>query len=108
MSIRLSLAIESGGFAVPENGKIAVFNPRAEHDLTVLPEDRVLVVQPMRPDHDAFADQGYDCAATLEPGTEIAAAVVFLPRGGFPASCKSAGTALGGTGRGNQFRSGAD
>jgi len=80
MSIRLSLAITSGGFAVPENGKIAVFNPRAEHDLSVLPQDRVLVVQPMRPDHDAFADQGYDCVATLESGTEIAAAVVFLPR----------------------------
>ncbi|PCJ06914.1 MAG: MFS transporter [Rhodobacteraceae bacterium] len=80
MSIRLSLAITSGGFAVPENGKIAVFHPRAEHDLSVLPQDRVLVVQPMRPDHDAFANQGYDCVAALEPGTEIAAAVVFLPR----------------------------
>jgi len=80
MSIRLSLAIESGGFATPATGKIAVFLPRAEHDLSALPKDQVVVVQPMRPDHDLFARQGYECVATLEPGTEIAAAVVFLPR----------------------------
>jgi len=80
MSIRLSLAIESGGFATPATGKIAVFLPRAEHDLSVLPKDQVVVVQPMRPDFDVFADRGYDCVAALEPGTEISAAVVFLPR----------------------------
>lgn len=80
MSIRLSLAIESGGFVVPENGTIAVFHPRAEHDLSALPRDRVLVVQPMRPDHDDFIARGYNCVAALEPGAEIAAAVVFLTR----------------------------
>ncbi|NRB16513.1 MAG: class I SAM-dependent methyltransferase [Rhodobacteraceae bacterium] len=80
MSIRLSLALTSGGFVVPATGKIAVFLPREEHDLSVLPRDQVVVVQPMRPDHDVFADRGYDCVAALEPGTEIAAAVVFLPR----------------------------
>lgn len=80
MSIRLSLAIESGGFAVPATGKIAVFLPREEHDLSVLPQDQVLIVQPMRPDHDLFVNRGYDCVAAIEPGTEIAAAVVFLPR----------------------------
>ncbi|NIZ60905.1 MFS transporter [Sedimentitalea sp. CY04] len=80
MSIRLSLAITSGGFAVPATGKIAVFLPRAEHDLSDLPRDQVLVVQPMRPDHDGFVERGYDCVAALEPGTEVSAAVVFLPR----------------------------
>ncbi|MVO15181.1 class I SAM-dependent methyltransferase [Parasedimentitalea huanghaiensis] len=80
MSIRLSLAIESGGFAVPESGKISVFHPREEHDLSVLPREQVLVVQPMRPDHDIFVARGYDCVAALEADTEIAAAIVFLPR----------------------------
>lgn len=80
MSIRLSLAIKSGGFTVPEHGKIAVFHPNAEHDLSVLPRDQVVVVQPMRPDHDVFSDRGFECVAALEDRSEIAAAVVFLPR----------------------------
>ncbi|MFW8595420.1 methyltransferase [Cribrihabitans neustonicus] len=80
MSVRLPLAIELGGFAVPEDGTIAVFHPRADHDLSALPKERVLIVQPFRPDHDHFAALGYDCRAAWEDGTGAAAAVVFLPR----------------------------
>lgn len=80
MSVRLSLAIESGGFAVPAEGRIAVFHPRAEHDLSVLPKGQLLIVQPFRPDHDHFAAQGYSCTPVLETGEQLAAAVVFLPR----------------------------
>ncbi|KIC37923.1 methyltransferase [Leisingera sp. ANG-M7] len=80
MSVRLSLAAQSGGFAVPAGGRIAVFHPRSEHDLSVLPKEQVLVIQPLRPDHDHFARQGYACAPALEAGAEYAAAVVFLPR----------------------------
>ena len=80
MSIRLSLAVQSGGFVVPAEGRIAVFHPREEHDLSALPKAQVLVVQPFRPDHDAFASRGYDCVAALADDAEFATAVVFLPR----------------------------
>lgn len=80
MSVRLSLAAQSGGFAVPAEGRIAVFHPRVEHDLSALPKDQVLVIQPFRPDHDHFQGQGYECAPSLEVGADYAAAVVFLPR----------------------------
>ncbi|MFW8635424.1 methyltransferase [Cribrihabitans pelagius] len=80
MSVRLPLAIELGGFAVPEDGPLAVFHPRAEHDLSVLPKAQVQIVQSFRPDHDHFAAQGYDCRPDWEEGAQAAAAVVFLPR----------------------------
>jgi len=75
---RLSLALEGGGLVLPPDGPIAVLMPRAGTDLSALPRARVRVVTPLKPDHDAFAAAGYECAPVLE-GT-AAAAVVFLPR----------------------------
>lgn len=80
MSQRLSLALEPGGQVLPESGAIAVFNPTAAQDLSALPKDRVLIIQPFRPDYDHFAAQGYACHAALPEGTRAAAAVVFIPR----------------------------
>ncbi|MBY6137620.1 methyltransferase [Nocardioides marinus] len=80
MSLRLSLAVETGGFAVPSEGRIAVFHPRTDHDLSPLPKDRLQVIQPLRPDHEHFAAQGYDCTPQADPQAPFAAAVVFLPR----------------------------
>ena len=80
MSVRLSLAAQSGGFAVPSEGRIAVFHPRADHDLSALPKEQLLIIQPFRPDHDHFAGQGYACAPSLEAEEEFSASVVFLPR----------------------------
>ncbi len=80
MSQRLSLALEPGGLVLPAEGRIAVFHPVASHDLSALPQDRVLIVQPSRPEHDHFADQGYDCHAALPAEAAISAAVIFLPR----------------------------
>ncbi|WP_264211061.1 class I SAM-dependent methyltransferase [Leisingera thetidis] len=80
MSVRLSLAAQSGGFAVPSEGRIAIFHPRAGHDLSSLPKDQLRIIQPFRPDHDHFAGQGYDCTPVPEAGEDFAAAVVFLPR----------------------------
>ncbi|WP_415183461.1 methyltransferase [Phaeovulum sp.] len=74
---RLSLALQAPD-ALPAVGEIAVFSPRGETDLGDLPKDRVRVVQGFRPDHDAFAAQGY--AVAPEPAGPYAAAVVFLPR----------------------------
>lgn len=75
---RLTGALDSGAFALPDTGRIAVFRPRAGTDLSALPRDRVLVVQGFRPDHDAFAGAGYDTAVTAEG--DFAAALVCVPR----------------------------
>ncbi|NIZ13666.1 class I SAM-dependent methyltransferase [Phaeobacter sp. HF9A] len=80
MSQRLSLAVQSGDFAVPEEGRIAVFHPREGHDLSALPASRVQLIQPLKPDNAYWAAQGFDCAATIADTAEFAAAVVFIPR----------------------------
>ncbi len=81
MSARLTLAVEQGGLALPDSGRIVVFHPRAGADLGALPADRALLVQPFRPDHDALAAAGYsDISWTLPDTGRFAAALVFLPR----------------------------
>ncbi len=77
-SSRLELALQSGALPLPEGGLIAVYGPRTGDDLSSLPKARVQVVTGFRPDHDAFAAQGY---AVRHDGTaRYAAAVVCLPR----------------------------
>lgn len=75
---RLSLALETGAVALPEEGRIAVFRPRADADLSALPKDRIQIIQGFRPDYDAWAGRGYDCA--VSPEGAFAAALVFVPR----------------------------
>lgn len=75
---RLSLALEGHGFEVPEEGRIAVFAARAGQDISVLPKERVEVIQPLYPDHIAFQRAGYTCSVA-EEGT-YAVALVCLPR----------------------------
>ncbi len=77
-SSRLTLALDSGALVLPPEGRIAVFRPRAGTDLSALPRDRLEVIQGFRPDHDAFAAQGYATAVT--PTGSYAAAVVCIPR----------------------------
>lgn len=81
MSPRLSLALEGGQVSLPESGPVAVFLPRADSDLSALPKDRVIVVQPYFPDFDALARAGFECVASAEDlPAAPAASVVFLPR----------------------------
>ncbi|MEQ3671817.1 class I SAM-dependent methyltransferase [Pseudophaeobacter sp.] len=83
MSLRLSLALEPGGCVMPQEGRIAVFAPRAGVDLTALPKDRVLILQRLRPDFEAYEAAGFTClpeVADLPAPERFAAAVVFLPR----------------------------
>ncbi|EEW26960.1 class I SAM-dependent methyltransferase [Rhodobacter ferrooxidans] len=77
-SARLTHALETGAISLPQTGTIAVYRPRAGDDLTVLPKDRLLLVQGFKPDHDAFAALGYRMAVT--GGSGHAAALVCLPR----------------------------
>lgn len=75
---RLSLAIESDAVVLPESGQIAVFRPRAGHDISALAKDRVEVIQGFFPDHRAFSAKGFACVVA-EQG-RYGSAVVFLPR----------------------------
>jgi len=51
---RLAFALETGGVALPQSGRIAVVAPPGDYDLTPLPTDRVIVVSKIKPDHDDF------------------------------------------------------
>lgn len=75
---RLAAALDAGLVTLPEAGTVAVVRPPADYDLTALPRERVVVVQGFKPDHDAFAAQGYATAVTLPDG--FSAAVLVLPR----------------------------
>ena len=74
---RLSLALDGGGLVLPSVGRIAVFQPPRDADLPGLDRQRVQIVTGFRPDHDAFARRGYDCAVT--PAGGYCAALVCLP-----------------------------
>lgn len=78
MSLRLSLALEDGFDPGPAGG-ICVLRPRADLDLSRFPKDRILVVQPFRPDFESFAAQGYRCVPSL-PEERFAASLVCLTR----------------------------
>ncbi len=80
MSVRLSLALSSGGVTLPETGPVLVLHPGAATDLSSLPRDRVKIVQPFFPDYAALAAQGYDCVPDLPGDMRFAAALVCLPR----------------------------
>lgn len=80
MSVRLSLALEAGGFAVPETGSVFVFHPSADADLSVLPKERVVIIQPHRPAYAFFEGQGYECVPTWDGTRRACAAVVFATR----------------------------
>lgn len=80
MSIRLSLALETGGFAVPDSGRVFVFHPRLEDDLSALPKERVLVIQPLRPAFEHFERLGFECVPEWDGEMRAGAALVFATR----------------------------
>lgn len=58
---------------------MGVFLPVAGTDLSALPKERVVVIQPVFPDYEAFHAAGYECRVAA--GDErFAAALVCLPR----------------------------
>lgn len=74
-AVRLELALDTGAWALPPGGDIAVLRPRAGDDLSALPKSRTVVLTGFRPDHDWFAGQGYRVE-----GKAFSAALVCLPR----------------------------
>ncbi|GAA6199934.1 methyltransferase [Aquicoccus sp. SU-CL01552] len=81
MSARLTTATDQGGLDLPSEGQILVLHPRAGADLSVLPRDRAVLVQPFRPDHDFLAASGFSNVTWSVPQAHrFAAALVCLPR----------------------------
>ncbi|WP_037317212.1 class I SAM-dependent methyltransferase [Ruegeria halocynthiae] len=74
MSSRLDLALQSG---LVLSQPLTVFGPSPDHDLSALPRES-RIIQPFKPFHDHFADQGF----TTTPLTSEACqdAIVILPR----------------------------
>ncbi len=75
---RLLLALDGGGLELPEEGKIAVFQPHRDADLPGLDKDRVRIIQGFKPDHDAWVARGYDVVHAVND--RYAACIVCLPR----------------------------
>ena len=82
MSPRLSLAVDalSAEAAIPVTGRIVLFHAVGDADLSALPAERLLIVQPMRPAFETLTARGFDCVATLPEGERFAASVVFATR----------------------------
>ncbi len=73
---RLTLALD-GALTLPE-GRLAVFAAPAGYDLSSVVRDRVQVVQPLYPDHQAWVRAGVATSVVAEGA--FAAALVVLPR----------------------------
>ncbi|MEQ9695277.1 class I SAM-dependent methyltransferase [Shimia sp. SDUM112013] len=75
---RLSLAVHENGLNIPETARMAVFAPRVGFDLSALPRAACHIIQPLKPDYDAFAAAGFDCAVHEDGRYDFA--LVCLPR----------------------------
>ncbi|UYV37708.1 class I SAM-dependent methyltransferase [Rhodobacteraceae bacterium D3-12] len=75
---RLSLYLESGVFALPDAGEIAVFGAAAGDDLSGLPKERLRLVARMKPDVDALRSAGFKVDVTAPEAAVLA--LVILPR----------------------------
>jgi len=75
---RLSLALDDTALALPPEGRIAVFAPGMDADLSSLPKDRVHILQGFYPASQYWASLGFQTGVT--PDGDYSAAVVFLPR----------------------------
>jgi len=75
---RLSVALDDGGLELPAVGRVAIFAPDADFDLSALAQDQLEIVQSFHPDHASYNARGYSCVT--ECGTDYAASLVCLPR----------------------------
>jgi len=75
---RLALALDTGGFAMPEGGTVAVFQPTTEASLGALPKEQVVIIEGFKPAFDTWVSRGFHTAVNVEG--RYAAAIVCLPR----------------------------
>lgn len=77
MSLRLGLAIDAG-LEIPSEGQILVLHPPGDANLSVLPRDRCIVVQPFLPDLQTLTQ--VQTRPDMPSGERFAATILFLPR----------------------------
>jgi 16S rRNA (guanine1207-N2)-methyltransferase len=70
--------LDDGGLELPAVGRLAIFAPDADFDLSALAQDQLEIVQSFHPDHASYNARGYSCVT--ECGTDYAASLVCLPR----------------------------
>ena len=75
---RLTSALQAGAVTLPGTGRIAVFRPAAQQDLSALDAGRVQIVHGFYPEFEAWRARGYETATGAEG--RFSAAIVFLPR----------------------------
>lgn len=76
---RLQAALDAG-LALPDDGPVVVLQPPGDLDLAPIAEDRLIAVQPRKPDHDRLRARGIQTLPRSDPPPRGVAALVFLPR----------------------------
>jgi 16S rRNA (guanine1207-N2)-methyltransferase len=76
---RLSIALDEGLIALPEDGVLLVVGPTPDHDIFALPRDRVTIYSHFYPDVQYWKARGYEVISDL-PDDGFAAALVCAPR----------------------------
>ena len=76
---RLSIALDEGLIALPEDGVLLVVGPTPDHDIFALPRDRVTIYSHFYPDVQYWKARGYEVVSDL-PDAGFAAALVCAPR----------------------------
>jgi 16S rRNA (guanine1207-N2)-methyltransferase len=79
LNTRLTIALQDGGLALPEDGQILIIGPNAGHDLSNLPKDRVTVYARFFPDRAHWSNLGYTTINEM-PDTGFCAALICMPR----------------------------
>jgi 16S rRNA (guanine1207-N2)-methyltransferase len=77
-SSRLSHALGAGGLMLPDEGRIAVFNPPADFDPAGIAVDRISCIQSFKPSCEALSARGFDVQSEAQDG--YGAALICLPR----------------------------
>jgi 16S rRNA (guanine1207-N2)-methyltransferase len=79
-SARLSLALQSGLFALPARGDVVVFGAAQGDDLSWARPAQTVLLTGFKPDHDHFAAQGWQVVTGGDAVPPCDLAVVLLPR----------------------------
>ena len=74
---RLELALDAELFDIPV-GRIGIWGPSRDMELSVFPKDQVQIIHGFRPDHDVWGKRGFDVTPT--PSGTFDLAMVCLPR----------------------------
>lgn len=77
MSQRFATALEAG-LEWPAEGRVLLLHPRGDADLTAMPQERCVAVQPVLPELQAIHD--VETCPVMPKGERFGMAVVFLPR----------------------------